>query len=92
MHFIDLARKQILPNCGNSPDSNFLVTCFSFCFNESGLDPVGDEVEGRAALHFEAWARIMRQHKNGSMEGRISAPPSFPALSDLLPVFGPVIS
>jgi hypothetical protein len=42
------------------------------------LDALGDEVEGRAALHFERIAGVMRKDEDGHVEGRILSPPAIP--------------
>ena len=41
-------------------------------------DPFGDEVEGRAALHFERIPAVMRKDEDGHVEGRILSPPAIP--------------
>ena len=42
------------------------------------VDAFGDEVEGRAALHFERIAGVMRKDEDGHVEGRILSPPAVP--------------
>jgi len=42
---------------------------------EGGADAVGDEREGRAALLDLRLARVMREHEDGDVEGRVVAPP-----------------
>jgi hypothetical protein len=38
-----------------------------------------DEVEGRAALHFDRRARMMREDEDRRVERRVGAPPALPA-------------
>src|SRR5206468_1956393 len=47
---------------------------------EGGLDPVGDEVEGGAALHLDRRPRMVGEYEDSNMIGRRVAPPSLPAL------------
>src|SRR5439155_1744194 len=47
---------------------------------ERGLDPVGDEVEGRAALHRNRVARVVGEHEDRRVVGRVLAPPACPGL------------
>ena len=47
---------------------------------ERGVDAVGDEVEGRAALHLERRARVVRQHEHRHVVGRVVAPPALPGV------------
>ena len=44
------------------------------------VDPAGDEVEGRAALHRERRPRVVRQHEDGHVIRRLVAPPALPAV------------
>ena len=43
---------------------------------ERRINPVGDEVEGRAALHLAALARMVGQHEDRHVKRRILAPPT----------------
>ena len=45
---------------------------------ERGLDPVGHEVEGRAALHLDRVVRVMGEHEDGVVVRRIRPPPAAP--------------
>jgi hypothetical protein len=47
---------------------------------QSRLDPVGHEVERRAALHRQRLARVVGEHEHGRVVGRVLAPPPAPAL------------
>jgi hypothetical protein len=47
---------------------------------ERGLDPVGDELERRAAVHRQRLARMVGQHEDRSVVGRVLAPPAGPRL------------
>ena len=55
---------------------------------ERGLDPVGDEVERRAALHLERLARVVGEHVDRRVVRRVLAPPAAP-LSVPRPGAGP---
>ena len=81
MHFVDQASDQKLPNDGWAT-ANADVFAFGRLFRllESRLQSIGDEVKGGAAFHRERRARVMREHKNGSVVRRIIAPPSFPGI------------
>src|SRR5207245_11047276 len=37
-----------------------------------------DEVEGRAAVHLDRWARVMGEHEYRRMEWRVGPPPARP--------------
>src|SRR5262249_29771114 len=47
---------------------------------QRGLDAVGDEHERRAALHRQRLARVMGEHEDGRVEGRVLTPPARPRL------------
>ena len=47
---------------------------------ERGLDPVGDEVEGRPALHLERLALMVGEDEDRDVEGRLLAPPPLPGV------------
>ena len=46
--------------------------------SERLVDALGDEVEGRAALHLERGARVVRQDEHRHMVRRVVAPPAAP--------------
>lgn len=48
------------------------------CLFERGVDAVGDEVEGCAALHVERRAWVVGEDEDGSVVGGFFAPPAFP--------------
>src|SRR5690242_4873949 len=39
-----------------------------------------DEVKGRAALHLDGGSRVVGEHEDGGVEGRLLAPPALPLL------------
>jgi hypothetical protein len=41
---------------------------------------VGHEIEGRFARHRDGRARVVREHEDGDVVGRVVAPPSLPAV------------
>jgi hypothetical protein len=45
---------------------------------ERALDPVGDEVERRASVHFDRLARVMRDHEHVVVVRRVVSPPALP--------------
>jgi hypothetical protein len=61
VQFIDQAGLQILANCRDAT-SNFDVACSRgvACALERGVDPVRDEVERGAALHYDRLAGMVR--------------------------------
>ena len=51
MHFVDRARNEILPNCGDASADADVFTIRSFsCLLQRRLDSIGDEVERRASV------------------------------------------
>jgi hypothetical protein len=61
VQFIDQAGLQILANCRDAT-SNLDVACSRgvACALERGVDPVRDEVERGAALHYDRLAGMVR--------------------------------
>src|SRR5262249_37243274 len=47
---------------------------------ERSVNPVGDEVERRAAVHRDRRPRMVGQHEDGGVIGGIGAPPALPRL------------
>src|SRR4029453_9266319 len=47
---------------------------------ERSLDAVGYEMKGRAAGHGDRCARMMREHKDRNVIGRVVAPPALPGV------------
>src|SRR5215216_91341 len=48
-----------------------------------GVEAVGDEVEGRPALHLDRLAGVMREHEHRCMIRRLGPPPAAPVLLPL---------
>ena len=85
MHFVDEAGLKILPDRRDAAaDLHVLVAGRRPGLFERGLDPVGDEVKDRAALHLDGVARIVGEHEGRGVIRGIVAPPALPL------VVGPV--
>src|ERR1700722_15243040 len=81
MQFVDEAVAQILLDGGHAAaQPDVLVARRLLSPLQRGLDPVGDEVEYRAALHADRRAGVMGQHEDIAMIGRFLAPPSLPLI------------
>src|ERR1700693_774617 len=80
VQFIDQAGLQVLAN-GRDATSDLDVTCCSnlACALERGVNPLRDEVERGAALHYDRLTGMVRQDERRSVIGRIVSPPAFPA-------------
>ena len=89
MQFIDQAGLQVLAN-GRDATSDLDVTCSCgvACALERGMNPVRDEVERGAALHYDRLAGMVRQDKRRSVIGWIVSPPALPAIVQPLPAHG----
>lgn len=61
-----------------SGDSDVAITRGVLRLLEGGIDAVGDECEGRASLHRQRLARMVREHEHRSVVGRVLAPPAGP--------------
>src|SRR6188472_233769 len=48
-----------------------------------GLEALGDEVKARAALHLDRLARVVGEHEDRRVVGRLGPPPSIPVLIPL---------
>src|SRR5882724_201790 len=81
MQLVDQPRAQILPDRRHAAaDPNVLAFGGRGRALEGGLDPVGDEMEGGAALHLDRRPRMVGEHEDGNVIGRRVAPPPLPAL------------
>src|SRR6478609_9675223 len=81
MQLVEEARAEVLANgSGSATDADILaLCCFSSPF-EGGMNAVGDEVEGRSAVHHERFACVVGEHEHWHVIGRGLAPPAFPAV------------
>src|SRR5262245_53723846 len=81
MHLIDQPGAQIVPDGGDAAAEADILAAGGFeGALERGLDAVGDEVKGGATRHRDRWLRIMREHEDRNVIGRVVAPPAFPGL------------
>src|SRR3954462_2005938 len=79
MQLVDDPSEQILANRGAPPaDLDVAIASRSLRLFEGSIDPVGDEVEGRPALHLDWCALVVSQNEHGGMVGRGVAPPTLP--------------
>src|SRR4051812_29975403 len=63
---------------GSSRDRDVAPTRSLFGLRVGGLDAVGDEVKGGAALHFDRVVRVVSQDEHRAVVGRLVAPPALP--------------
>ena len=90
MHLVDEPGVQILPDSGcASAEADVAAARRLLGTGKRGLDAVGDEMEDRAALHFQRRPRMVGEDEDGNVIGRIFAPPASPGLSGHGPRTGP---
>ena len=79
MHFIYKRSTKVLPDGGcAASDQNIAATrCFEG-WSESFFDPTVHEMEGRSSLHFDRSMRLVSEHEDRMMKGRILSPPAGP--------------
>jgi len=81
MQFVDQSLPKKLPDGRRSPsDADILSVGGCASQFEGGANPLGDEMKGRAALHYEWRARMIREHENRLMIHRVITPPPLPTL------------
>src|SRR5689334_11891178 len=81
MQLVDQPRLEILAHRRDAAaDTNILAPGGRLCLLERRLDPLGDEVEHRAALHLERGPPVMCQYEHRRVIRRLFAPPAAPAL------------
>src|SRR5262245_25489865 len=81
MHLVDQAGLQIFPDGSNAAAQTDILAAGRFeGALERRLDAIGDEMKGGAARHGNRQPRMMREHENGNVIGRIVAPPPFPSV------------
>ena len=79
VEFIDQAFAKVLPDGGRSAaDADILSVGGSASPFQRGVNPVANEMKGRASLHDEGRAGMMREHENLGMVNRVLAPPAPP--------------
>src|SRR6188768_639498 len=79
VHFVDQPSAQVLANgLGATADPHIAIARGSARLLECLLDATRDEVKDRSALHLERLSRMMGEHEDGNMIGRIVAPPAAP--------------
>src|SRR6516165_3528683 len=81
MQFVDEAGGEVLADGGGAAaEPDILALGAREGALQRRLDAVGDEMKGRAAFHLDRRARMVGQHEDGRVIGRVVAPPAFPAL------------
>jgi hypothetical protein len=81
MQFVDQAGAQILADGRDAaPDPDILSVGDVARLPQCGFDAVRHEVEGCSAFHGDRSARMVGEHEDRHVVGRIGAPPAFPAL------------
>ena len=81
MQFIDQARLQILPDCRRpASDANVLAMSSLASAFKRNVNPLSNEMKGRATFHDQWRTRMMREHENLRMINRVLTPPASPAL------------
>src|SRR5437016_4789102 len=90
MHFVDQPGAQIVPDGGDAAAKADVLSVGGFeGALERVLDAIGDKVKGGAAGHVDRWPRIVREHEDRNVIGRIVAPPAFPGFVRPRPAYGP---
>ena len=81
---VDDAGDERLPNGGGAARDVLAVVAgrlTRLCVG--GVEAVGDEVEGRPALHLDRLAGVMGEHEHRRVVGRLGPPPAAPVLLPL---------
>src|SRR5262249_28053328 len=72
---------QVLPNGGGpATDPHILPASGALRLLERRADAVGHEVEHRAPFHYQGRPRVMGEHEDRRVIGRVLTPPAAPAL------------
>jgi hypothetical protein len=81
MHFVNEGDTQVLPNSGCAASNQHIAAAGGL---KSGvqrcLDPVVDEMERRAPLHFDWGPGVVSEHEYRVMKGWLLAPPAGPVV------------
>ncbi len=81
VQLVHLPRAQVLPDGRRAAaDTNVGAAGGLARAPERLLDPAGDEVERRPALHLQRRPRVVREHEHRHVVGRVLAPPAAPLL------------
>ena len=81
MKFIDQSLLKVLPDCRRSASDSDILSVGGIASSfECGTNPVSNEMEGRASLHYEWRTRMISEHKNLRMIYRVITPPTSPTL------------
>jgi hypothetical protein len=79
VEFVDQPGDQVLlKQVGPAGQGDVLVPGRVLGLLQRRLDPIGDEVKGRTALHLERLAGMVSEHEDRGVEGRILAPEPSP--------------
>src|SRR5213079_3773564 len=81
MQLVDQAVAQILPDSGYAAaEANVAAVGCSSRLLQSRVNAFGDKAKLRTSRHPERRPRVMRQHEDGRVIGRLVAPPALPAV------------
>jgi hypothetical protein len=81
MEFIDQSLPKILPDSRRSSSDADILSVGGFAGSfKRDVNPVSNEMKGRAPFHDEWSARMMSEHENRLMIHRVITPPTSPAL------------
>src|SRR4029450_11709153 len=90
VHFVDQTGLQVLPDRADATaEPDVLSPGDRSRSLQRGANAVGDEMEGRAAFHFNRLALMMRQHEHVGVIRRTVAPPALPAVVRPIATDGP---
>src|SRR5262249_29983836 len=81
MHLVDQTGTQIVPDGGDAAaKADILAAGGIEGALERGLAASGDEMNRGPPRHGDRLPRIVREHEDGNVIGRVVAPPAFPSL------------
>ena len=81
VQLVNEAGAEVLPDRGHAAtQSDVAAACGVPGLLQRGVNPVGDEMKYRAALHREGRSRVMSQHEDRHVVRRLVTPPAFPAV------------
>src|SRR5476651_1665200 len=81
MQFIDQSFPKVLPDCRHSASDSDILSVGGIASSfKRDANPVSNEMEGRASLHYKWRTRMISEHENLRMVNRVLTPPSSPAL------------
>src|SRR5438477_13113526 len=80
-HFVDEDHLQVLlRDVGAASEVNVFAARGVLRLLECRLNPIGQEMKSCPTLHLEWIASMMREHKDGRVEGRVLSPPTAPRI------------